>query len=136
MITGREEVFHFEHALGRGHVFAGDRAAHCGLVHTDGVSDLNHRHRLQLGRAMLEELALTFYDLMSNVGNCLLALVNRFDQEFSASNFVANVILHFAAIPILRHDVFVGVADAQMRDLFSVQHHLVIAIDLFDRHIW
>ena len=46
--------------------------------------------------------------------------MDRLDQKFSASDFVADVIFHFAAVPILRHDVFVGVADAQVRNLFAI----------------
>ena len=72
---------------------------------------------------------------MRDVRNRLLALMDRFDQEFSAADFVADVILHFTAISVLRHDVFVGVADAQMRNLFAVQDDLVFAVDFFDGHI-
>ena len=73
---------------------------------------------------------------MRNIGNCLLTLVNRLDQEFSASDFVSDVILHFTSVSVLRHDVLVGVADAQMRDLVAVENDLVFAIYFFDRHIW
>ena len=75
------------------------------------------------------------HDLVRDVGDRLLALVDRFDQEFSAADFVADVILHFAAVAVLRHDVFVGVADAQVRDLFAVQDDLVFAVDFFHGHI-
>src|SRR6476659_10862412 len=72
---------------------------------------------------------------MGNVGNCLLTLVNRLDQEFSAPNFVADVILHFTAISVLRHDVLVSVADAQMRNLLAVEDDLVFAVHFFDGYI-
>ena len=136
LIAGREKIFHLEHALRRGHVFAGDGAADGGLVHADRVGDLHHRHRFQLRRAVIEEIALPRNDLVRDVRNRLLALVDRFDQEFSASDFIADVILHFAAIAVLRHDVLVGVADAQMRNLFAVEDDLVFAVDFFDGHVW
>ena len=96
LIARREEIFHLEHALRRGHVFAGDRAAHGRLVHADGVGDLHHRHRLQMRRAVLEKLPLPRDDLVRDIRDRLLALMNRFDQEFPAADFVADVILHFA----------------------------------------
>src|SRR5207302_1312116 len=71
-------------------------------------------------RALVEEIALPFHDLVGNVGNGLLTLMDRLDQKFAAPDLVANVILHFAAVAILRHDVFVGIADAQVRNLFTI----------------
>ena len=73
---------------------------------------------------------------MRNVGNCLLTLVNRFDQELSAPDFVADVILYFTSISILCHDVLVSVADAQMRNLVAVEDDLVFAVHFFNGHIW
>ena len=73
---------------------------------------------------------------MRNIGNCLLTLVDRLDQEFSASDFVADVILHLISIPVLRHDVLVSVADAQMRNLLAVEDDLVFPVHFFDGHIW
>ena len=89
-------------------------------MHADRVRDLDHRHRFKKRRALVEEVALPFHDLVGDIGNGLLALVNRFDQKFSASDLVADVVLHFAAVAVLRHDVFVSIADAQMRNLFAV----------------
>src|SRR5215470_14666247 len=43
LIATCEKVFHFEYALGRGHVFAGHRAANRGLMHADSVGDFCHR---------------------------------------------------------------------------------------------
>ena len=72
---------------------------------------------------------------MRDVGNGLLPLVDRFDEELSAPDLVADIILHFAAVSVLRHDVFVGVADAQVRDLFTVEDDLILAVDFFHGHI-
>ncbi len=89
-------------------------------MHADRICDLHHRHRLEERRPSLEKLALPFHDLVGNVGNGLLTLMDRLDQKFAAPDLVANVILHFAAVAVLRHDVFVGIADAQVRNLFAV----------------
>src|SRR6476646_795426 len=72
---------------------------------------------------------------MRNVGNRLLALVDRLDQKFSAPDFIANVILYFVAIPILGHDVLVSIADAQMWNLVAVENDLVFAVHFFHGHI-
>ncbi len=120
LITRREEIFHLKHALRRGDVFPRDRAADRGLVHAHRVGDLHHGHRLQMGRSVLEKIALPLHDLVRDIGNRLLALVDRLDQKFAAPDFIANVIFDFVAIAILRHDVFVSVADAQVWDLLAV----------------
>ena len=119
-ITRREEIFHLKHALRRGHVFPRDRAADCGLVHAHRVSDLHHGHRLQMGRSVLEKIALPLHDLVRDIGNCLLALVDGLDQKFAAPDLITNVIFDFVAVAILRHDVFVSIADTQVRDLLAV----------------
>ena len=67
LIARREKIFHLENALGRGHVFAGHSAAHGGLVQADGIGDLSHGHRLEMRRAMIEEIALTRNDLLRDV---------------------------------------------------------------------
>ena len=89
-------------------------------MHAYGIRDLHHCHRFKESRAVLKKFALPFYDLVRDIGNRLLALMDRFDQEFSAADLVADVIFHFAAVAVLRHDVLVSVADAQVRDLFTV----------------
>src|SRR6266478_8655810 len=48
LIATCKKVFHLENALGRGHVFAGYRAANRGLMHPDDFSDFCHGHRLQM----------------------------------------------------------------------------------------
>jgi hypothetical protein len=52
---------------------------------------------------------------MGNVGNRLLALVDRSDQEFAAPDFVADIVFDFTAVVILRDDILVGITDPQMR---------------------
>src|SRR5207302_3539421 len=84
----------------------------------------------------VKKIALPRNNLVRNVGNCLLTLVNRFDQELSAPDFVADVILYFTSISILCHDVLVSVADAQMRNLVAVEDDLVFAVHFFNGHIW
>jgi len=55
-------------------------------VHSDRVCDLNHCHRFQKRRSLVERKSrLPFHDLVRNVGNCLLALVNRFDTKIFRS---------------------------------------------------
>ena len=120
LITGREKVFHFENALRRSHVLAGNGAAHRGLVDANRIGDFTHGHRLQMRWAVLKKVALPRNDLVRDVGNRLLALVDRSDQEFAAPNFVADVIFDFTAVVVLRDDVFVRVADPQMRNLLVI----------------
>src|SRR5947208_8644671 len=68
---------------------------------------------------------------MRDVGNGLLALMDLFDKKLSAPDFIANVILHFVSIPILRHDVLISIADAQMRNLVAVENDLIFAVYFF-----
>jgi hypothetical protein len=71
-------------------------------------------------RTVFEKVALPRNDLVRDVGNGLLALVDRSDQEFAVPDLVANVIFDFAAVVPLRDNVFVDVADPQMRNLLVV----------------
>src|SRR5207247_129470 len=136
LIAGCEKVFHLEHALWRGHVFPGYSAAHSGLVHAHGISNFSHYHGLQVRRAVLKEIALPRNDLLRDVENCLLALMDRADQEFSAPDFVPDIIFNFAALGVAgRDDVLIKITDPQMRDLLIVQGDLIFAIHLFDDHI-
>src|SRR5207244_2334070 len=85
---------------------------------------------------MLKEIALPRNDLLRDIQNCLLALMDRADQEFSAPNLVADVIFHFAALSIAgRDDVLVQIADPQMRNLLIVEDDLILAIHLFHDHV-
>ena len=61
--------------------------------------------------AVFKKIALPRNDLVRDVGNGLLALVDRSDQEFAAPDFVADVVFDLAAVVVLRDDVFVRVAD-------------------------
>ena len=89
-------------------------------MHANRIRDLHHRHWLKKRRTLVKKVELPFHNLVRDVGYRLLALMNRFDQKFSAPDLVANVVLHFVSVAILRHDVFVGVANAQVRDLFAI----------------
>jgi len=63
---------------------------------------------------LFEKLALPRNNLIALVGNRLLALVDRLDQQiFRCGILSPNVILHFVSIPILAM-ILVSVADAQM----------------------
>ena len=126
--AGGEEKSHFKHALRRLHVFAGHGAADGGFVDADDLGDLRHVHGLQMRDALFHELALAFHDFPRDVQDGLLALVEAFDEEFSGADFFANVILHLGGISALRHEVLVGVADAQVRNLLVVgRHHEIVA---------
>ena len=57
------------------------------------------------------------------------------DEELSAADLVADVILHVGATLLLRHEVLVGIADPQVGDLFAVERDLELTTDLFDVHI-
>ncbi len=133
LITGCEKIFHLENAVRRGHVFAGNGAADRGLVYPHSIGNFCHRHRFQMRRAMLKEIPLPRNDLLRDVQNCLLALMDRADQEFAAADFVADIIFD---VPGLRvsggDDVLVEIADPQMRNLFVVEGDLIFAIHFFD----
>ena len=111
LISGREKVFHLENTLRAGHVFSGHGAADRGLVHANRIGDVPHGHRLQMRWAVLKEIPLPRNDLVRDIGNRLLALVDRSDQEFAAPDFVADVIFDFSAVAVLRDNVLVDIAD-------------------------
>ena len=50
-------------------------------------------------RTVLKEIALTFNNLVRDIGNGLLTLVNGFDQKFPAPDLVAKVILNLLPLP-------------------------------------
>src|SRR5439155_21891736 len=58
LISGREKVFHFKNALRRGHVFAGNSAAHRGLVDANRIGEFTHGHWLQMRWAVFKKDAL------------------------------------------------------------------------------
>ncbi|MEY2598792.1 MAG: hypothetical protein RLZZ142_1051 [Verrucomicrobiota bacterium] len=109
LVTRSEEVLHFEHAVGGGHVFSRDGAADGGFVDADGIGDLHHGHGAQGGGTHLEELALSGDDFVGDIGDGLLALVDAFDEELAAADFVADVVLDLVSAVILRHQVLVGI---------------------------
>jgi hypothetical protein len=57
--------------------------------------------------AVLKKVALPRNDLVRDVGNRLLALVDRSDQEFAAPDLVADVIFDVSAVVVLRDNVLV-----------------------------
>ena len=136
LIATCKKVFHLENALGRGHVFAGHRAANRGLMHPDDFSDFCHRHRLQMCWAVLEEIALPRNDLLRDVHNRLLPLMDRADQKFAAADFVPDVIFGVAALRVAgSNNVLVQIADPQMGNLFIVEGGLILAVHLFHDHV-
>ena len=135
LVARREEVLQVKHPVGRRHVLARNRTAHRGLVHADGVCNHHHGHRPQRTGSNLHELPLTQHNLVSDVRNRLLPLVNAFDQKLAAADFITDVILHFAAAPVLGHQVFVHIRNPQMRDLIAVEGDLPRAPDFFDGDI-
>ena len=59
------------------------------LTHADHVGDFCHGHRVQMRSPMLEEIVLPRNDLLRDVGNRLLALMDRANQEFPAPDSIA-----------------------------------------------
>ena len=53
------------------------------------------------------------HNLPRDVQDGLLPLVQALDEKFSGADFFADVILHLGVILALRHQILVGVADAQ-----------------------
>ena len=51
-------------------------------------------------RSVLEKLPLSRDDLLRDVGNRLLALMDRANKDFPAPDFVADLIFDFAALGV------------------------------------
>src|SRR5205823_9383723 len=85
---------------------------------------------------MFQKIQLPRHNLSRDVENCLLALMDRANQEFPATNFVAHVILNLARLSFAGgDDVFVDVADSQMWDLLIVQGDLIFTIHFFHDYV-
>ena len=78
---------------------------------------------------------LSFHDFVRDVQDCLLPLVNALDQEFPAANLFSDIIPNVRSIRSLRHQVFVGFADSQMRDLIPGQRDYVFIADFLDHDV-
>ena len=86
----------------------------------DDIGDLRHGHRFEVRDALVHEVALALDDLLPDVGDGLLPLVQALDEKFSGADFFADVILHLGIVFALRHQVFIDVADAEMRHVVVV----------------
>ena len=85
---------------------------------------------------MLQKIVLPRDDLLRDVGDCLLALMDRADQKFTAPDFVANIIFDLAALSVAgRDDILVKIANPQMWNLLVVEDDLIFAVHLFHCHI-
>ena len=104
-------------------------------MHADDFGDLHHRQWFEGGHAFVHEFALAFYDLARNVQNRLLPLVQALDQKFSGADFFADVIANFRRILALGHQIFVSVADPQMRDVLVVSSDHVFIADSLNEHL-
>ena len=128
-----KKYFISNNALRRLHVFAGNRAADGGFMHADDFGNLHHRERLQKGDAFFHEVALTFNDFLGDVQDRLLALMQTLDQKFSGADFLADVIANLGGVFALRHQVLVGIADAQVRNVLVIGRDGEIVAGLFAR---
>ncbi len=115
-----EEEFEFEHAVGGGDVFSGDRAADGGLVDTDFLCHGGHVQGAELGGAGGEELALVFDDFSRDFLDGLLTLMDGADEELAATDFLADVEADILIAAGLAEQVFVGVADAKVGQVVIV----------------
>src|ERR1017187_8776646 len=118
--AGGEEIFHLEHALRRLDIFAGDGATDGGFMHADDFGDLRHGHGLEMRDALVHELALALDDFAPDVGDGGLALVQALDEKFAGADFFADVILHLGVVLAAGHQIFIDIADAQVRNLLVV----------------
>jgi hypothetical protein len=73
-----------------------------------------------MSHALVHELALPFYDLLADVEDRGLALLEALDKKLPGTDFLADVVLDLGVVPAAGHEVFVNVADAEMRNLFVV----------------
>jgi hypothetical protein len=84
-----EEILHLKNTLRGGNELSSGGSAHSGFVDPYGISDLTHGHGLQVRRASIHKLTLTQSDLTADVQDCLLALLDAFNEKISAPYFIA-----------------------------------------------
>jgi hypothetical protein len=120
LVAGGEEEFKVEEAVGGLDVFVGDGAADGGFVDADDFGDLIHGEGLEVGDAVVKEVALALYNFGGDVVDGLLALVEALDEEFSGADFFFEVFFEFGVVAVVGEEVFVGVADAQAGNGFVV----------------
>jgi hypothetical protein len=111
LIAWCKEELHLHHTLRCGDVLTGDRPADRGLMYTDRVGDLHHRHRFKKGCAFIQKIALPFNNLDGDVQDGLLPLMDAFYQKLATPDFFSDVVSDFTAVAALRHQISVGFVD-------------------------
>ena len=66
------------------------------LVHADGLGDVAQDHRLEVGDALLEELALLLDDALGDADDRLAALLDRADEPLRVAELLADELLGLA----------------------------------------
>jgi hypothetical protein len=80
-----EKILELEDALWGVDVLVGGHARHRRFVHADVVGDVAQDERPQVGRALLEELALEPQDRLGHAHDGALALLDRADEPLGAA---------------------------------------------------
>ena len=103
-------------------------------MHPDHFGHLNHRQRLEKRHAFVQELALPTHNFLGDVQDRLLPLMKALDEEFPGPYFLPDVFADFRRAVRLPHEVLVGVADAQVRDVLVVRRHDEIVAHFLYEH--
>ena len=73
---------------------------------------------------MLKKLRLAGDNFLGDFQNGILPLMNALDQKIAVPNLPANVFPDILGITRLCHQIFVGIANTQLRHLFAVRGDL------------
>src|SRR5437667_7078834 len=95
-----EEVTKLENALWSVRVFAGDCATNRGGMHSDLLCYFLDHHRLQFINPPFQEVTLAGHDGVADFQNCLLTLLDIFDELDCALETFLNVIPRVAVISV------------------------------------
>lgn len=111
----REEELQLKNSMRSRDKFTTDCSAYGRFMDTYRICDGGHVERSQHAGSLIEELLLVGDDLRRDAMDRLLPLMDRADQKLPSTDLVPNVIAHFPTAVRLPQQVFVGIANAQLR---------------------
>src|SRR5215472_18291389 len=133
---GVEEVLELEDSLGRMDVLVGGHPRHRGLVHPDVLGHIPQNQGLEVGNALVEEVALEFHDGLGHLVDRPLPLVDRADQPHRAAKLVLDELLGLPGcqVPIAQR-ISVGSGNSKLRQAVVVEDHRVLVAQLVDEDV-
>ena len=127
-----EEVFQFENAARRGHVFLAGHARHRRFVQAEDVGDFTQDQWPHGDFAMLEELALAVDNGLRDAMDGIEALLDVLDQPTSLLQLGGHVAV---AAPLLGENLGIQTVDAQTGIGVRVDVGRPLALELFHNHV-